>query len=163
MATEIKGEPITFVFAGRRLLSNSKTGYVFYPVEDGKLVEKPHTYTTVKGKHIIGGIYTGARFDAAANVVYGLSLMRWSDTYKDKDKDRVAGWNGLDHEAMKEQAEIRAAAKYKPDAVEMMLPARRTMAALYRRGASHEAQAYRDMLIAELYRPLTKTEKEADE
>lgn len=160
MATELKGEPITLVYAGKRAVNGGKVGHIFYPLKvDGTLGEKM-LYTNVKGMgaRTVGGVYEGARFDEKSRVIYGLPAIRWNGTFK--DKNTVAGWEGLDHECEKGKAAARAESKYKPGAQAVMLGVRRTLHNLHKRGAHAEAAAYRDMVIAEIYRPLTKEEKE---
>jgi len=81
-----------------------------------------------------------------------------------KDETAVAGWEGLDNEHEREKAAVIAQRKYTPGYKAHLLPLRRTMDTLRKRGQHAEASAYRDLILAELYRPVTKEEREdADE
>jgi len=162
MDTEQQGRPIELVFAGRRALTGGKVGHVFYELlPTGKLGTDKMIYADIKTVRTVGGIYEGARYNDATKVMYGLQSVRWRGTYD--DEVTVAGWEALDHELSKDKAAARAEAKYRSALQERLLPIRRVIRSLQKRGQHHEASAYRDMVFAELFKPLTKAEIGEDE
>jgi len=160
MATAPKGQPVTLVYAGKRAATGGKTGHMFYILNsDGTLGDKLF-YGPLKGMGLrtIGGVYTGANYDPAEKVTYGLASMRYCGMHG--DATALAGWEALDHEHDSVKAAVIAQRKYAPGYKVHLLPLRRTMDALRKRGQHAEANAYRDLILAELYRPVTKEERE---
>lgn len=164
---EAKGIEVDLVYAGRRPITGGKTGHAYYRLNLDKSLGDRHVYVDSKGgRRIIGGIYAGATYEEETKLTYGLDTMRWTGNYNRAVPDGptiVAGWEGLDHAHEKEKEAVRAAGKYKSDLEIAMLPMRKIIRTLQKRGAHAEASGYRDLVIAELYRPLTKAEQELDD
>jgi hypothetical protein len=160
-ATATKGEPQDFVYCGRREATDGSTLEVIYTLtKDGDLGERK-SYVVSKGMRarIIGGVYTGASFDDKR--VYNYTDAQWAHPWQG-DPTMVAKWKAEEYVFDQKKASARAAAKYKDELDEQLLPLRRTYHAMQKRGDWHSAEAYRNMVIALLCKPLTKKEQ-ADE
>jgi hypothetical protein len=160
-ATATKGEPQDFVYCGRREATDGSTLEVIYTLTPDGELEGRRAYSVVKGMRprIIGGIYRGTNFDEKN--AYGYTAAEWVGPWRG-DSVKVAQWKADEYAFDQKRASARAASKYKDELDEQLMPLRRTYHALQKRGDWHSAEAYRNMVIALLCKPLTKKEQ-ADE
>lgn len=160
--SEETATPVDLVYAGQRALQNGKAGDMYFLLDASQKLGEKFIYQASKNGHIIGGIYTGAKidFEVPTRTCYGLSLIRLIGNYAEHDAVAVQGWRALNREFdMQKQAE-RTAKKYRDPVAENLLAIRRTIRELHARGAHNEAAAFRDLVVAEIFRPLTKAEQE---
>lgn len=154
---EAKGTPADYVYAGRRIGAKSNdVMHVIHVVkpdgtlDDGTLYDKK----AFKREPIIGGVYRGAAFNDKQAFNLGRA------TYHDRWHDRVdiVRWESRDSETAKVLATRRMEKSTKGEVEEMMLPIRRMVHKLRKRGARSEVHALSELVIQEMYRPLTKAE-----
>jgi len=152
-----------FVYAGRR--QSAKDGKIIHAVyvlspKDGKPEdERPFFYDAKvfgRGGLSIGVVYRGASFDNAR--AYGLPDARWLGKYHDAAS--IVQWEAADDRTMRELAAKRLEKTHKGEVETILLPLRRHVQTLRRRGAHSDASALVNLVMAEMYRPLTKTELE---
>lgn len=158
MAEEVKVAR-NFVCAGNRTGTDGKAYVVIYCLKaDNTLEETRRTFKFARGfPTIVGGIYTGAMF--AGTVIYGLKEARYTGKW-DVDPTQVAAWQAANFEHETEIASARLKKKHTDDVAEMLMPLRRMLHGMRKRGMHSEAHAFVNMIMAEMYRPLKKDELE---
>lgn len=147
------------VCAGQRTGKDNKTHVVLHLLEaENKLNETERWYKYSKGMpSIIGGIYTGASFDGGT--AHGLAAVRYVGPW-DGDPVLVAAWRAAEFAHDLRLASARNEKKHTDDLAATLLPLRRTLHAMHKRGMHMEAYNYVEMIAAEMRRPLRKTELE---
>lgn len=155
-----KGTPADYVYAGRRNAAKGSTFvHVIYTLTAaGELGDRGvYDGKAFKRDPIIGGIYRGASFDG--KTAYGLTSARYIGQ-QFPDKSREAEWEAADNECRNDAAQERLRKGHVSTVTEAVLPLRKMLHAMRKRGAHHEAHALVTLIQQELYRPMTKTEQE---
>lgn len=157
---ETKGTPADFVYAGRMIgvKSNDAMHIVYVVKPDGTLSDNASVYDkkAFKREPIIGGVYRGAAFSDTQ--AFGLSKATYHTRWHDRAD--IVKWEARDSDAAKVLATRRLEKNTKGEVQELMLPLRRIVYKLRKRGASPEVHALSELVMQEMYRPLTKAEIE---
>lgn len=157
-APVLPGEPVDLVFAGRRQGTvAAKTINAFCVLKDGKAGTELW-YPAGRQKLVVGGIYRGARLVAETKQGYGLDALRWVGLYKE-DPVAVVGWEARDDEYATTKAHEKLLRDHKTFVEVELRLLRGMLANLHKRGAHAEAAALRTMVVNELYRPLSASER----
>lgn len=161
-AIKQQGTPMDFVYAGRRITTEGTLAHAIYPLAPNgdPLKETAFLYGAKvfgRGGLSIGVVYRGASFDETK--AYGLQDARWHGFFAG-GKDRVIQWEAADNETMATLAAERLEKSHKGEVEETLLPLRKAIHAMRKRGAHSDAHALVQMVMAEMYRPLTVKEKE---
>lgn len=93
MSEELKGTPRDFVYIGERSLQGGGRGTCLHWIKDDGTLSDTAIFTFDKrpvNLRVIGGVYTGARYDDAERTSYGVKGARY--TKKWHDDIAVAAW-----------------------------------------------------------------------
>ena len=161
-----KGKAMDFVYIGKRPLTSGGMGHVIHWIEQGggrlgeKAIFKPAK--DLSNLRVVGGVYTGARFDG--KVSYGLGTARYTGRWT--DTRQVAEWesemDAFDKEAKAKKMATDDAANPVFDNM-TIAEVRRLRYAASKRGDYATASAIRDMALLRIDKLPTKAELERED
>lgn len=160
MATEIKGVPMDFVYAGKREGRDGKAYDEIWIVHEGAKLGRKWMFKAERATRLIGAIYTGARFDDAAGMAYGLKDARWTGK-RWSDAVDVTRWQLAhdDDEALMARKRIEANEDRSSMIEQALRPIREVMDAARKRGDYATVHGMQDAVIRALHKPVMAKEK----
>jgi hypothetical protein len=145
-----------FVYAGKRRAVGGGALEVWYLLNDGDSLDERMLFKAERKSKVIGGVYTGARFDDGK--AYDVHLVSWKRRWGG-NQNTIAQWQAEEYEFEREGAVERMEKEHRAELEKSLLPFRRKYHALQASGKWVQARVYQEMIASLIAKPPTSKEE----